>query len=145
MKFSELHRLAHVVSCIDHDTAVVPRGAYILTATHATVRNATFGGLTATEAASPSNYFHFRAAEGLEAAAAASKDGLVASTDFLDSIATDSPKGTWVLRVDAGTGSATLRSLAWPGYFFSHTLGTSEFGGAYFGDGFPNEDLAFML
>lgn len=144
-KFSELHRLAHVVRVIDSDTAVVPRGAYLLTATHQVQANAAFTGLSAVEAGALANYFHFRAAHGLAAASALEKEGLVKSTDFLDSLTGDSPNGTWVLRVDAATGGASLRSLKWPGYYFSHSLATGAYGGAYFGDGAENLDLAFML
>ncbi len=54
-------------------------------------------------------------------------------------------RGLWALRVDMSKGAATLRSLAYPGYFFYHTLGTARFGGAYFGDGKRNNDIGFMV
>jgi hypothetical protein len=54
-------------------------------------------------------------------------------------------RGLWALRVDKSKGAATLRSLAYPGYFFYHTLGTARFGGAYFGDGKRNNDIGFMV
>ena len=144
-KFSELHRLAFVVEQIDVDTAVVPRGAYIVSATHQVLRNTAFTGLTRVEAGDLGNFFHFRRAAGLEAQSALQKEGLVKSTDFLDSVQDDSPAGTWVLRVDSGRAEATLRSLKWPGYYFSAGIKSSEWAGAYFGDGQENHDLAFML
>ncbi len=144
-RFSELHRLSFVVGQIDQDTAVVPRGAYIVSATHQVLRNTAFTGLTRVEAGDMGNYFHFRRATGLEARSALQKEGLVKSTDFLDSIQEDSPAGAWVLRVDTARAEATLRSLKWPGYFFSAGVKSSEWAGAYFGDGQENHDLAFML
>jgi hypothetical protein len=133
------------VSQIDADTAVVPRGAYIVSATHQVLPNTAFVGLTAVEAGDMGNFFHFRRASGLEASSALAREGLVKSTDFLDSIQGDSPKGAWVLRVDSATAQATLRSLKWPGYFFAAEVKSPHFAGAYFGDAQQNYDLAFML
>jgi len=144
-RFSELHRLAFVVEQIDSETAVVPRGAFIVSATHQVLRNTAFTGLTRVEAGDLGNFFHFRRASGLEAQSALQKEGLVKSTDFLDSVQDDSPAGCWVLRVDSGRAEATLRSLKWPGYFFSTGIKSPEWAGAYFGDGQENHDLAFML
>ena len=71
--------------------------------------------------------------------------GLVKSTDFLDPIDEDEPKGIWALQMSANKQTATLRSLQWPGYFFYHHVNTSEYGGVYFGDGCKNSAILFML
>jgi len=55
-------------------------------------------------------------------------------------------KGSWVMRVGESGLDVKLRSLVWPGYEFSCTVGSpNEFGGAYFGTGEKNHDLLFML
>eukprot|EP00500_Bicosoecida_sp_ms1_P004724 CAMPEP_0203809250 /NCGR_PEP_ID=MMETSP0115-20131106/2151_1 /ASSEMBLY_ACC=CAM_ASM_000227 /TAXON_ID=33651 /ORGANISM="Bicosoecid sp, Strain ms1" /LENGTH=273 /DNA_ID=CAMNT_0050717967 /DNA_START=96 /DNA_END=917 /DNA_ORIENTATION=+ len=144
-RFSEVHRLAYAVAQIDRATAVVPRGAYLVSATHHVLRNAAFGGLDSTTAASLDNYYHFRAPEALARKSALERAGMVQSTDFLDSLAEDTPRGVWAVRVDRGGGVATLRSLLYPGYFFFHELGSGNFGGAYFGYGQVNGDIGFMV
>ncbi len=44
VRFTEAHRLAHLVHAIDSEVSVVPRGAYVATATHYVVRNAAYEG-----------------------------------------------------------------------------------------------------
>lgn len=143
--FSESHRLAYAIKQIDADTAVVPRGAYMVTATHTVARNKGFEGLDAAGAASLDGYFHYREPVELRRKTALERSGMVASTEFLDPLSGDAPKGVWSVRVDAARGSANVRSLKWPGYFFFHDLGTGRFGGAYFGYGLPNTDIGFMV
>lgn len=144
-KLREAHRLAVTVAAIDAEVSVVPRGAYVVNATHYVIRNAAFGGLTPTEAADLSNYFHFREPVELGRKSVLERRGLVASTDFLDPIAEDSPRGVWAVRVDKARGQASLRSLVWPGYFFFHNTQSSRFGGAYFGNGQRNNDIGYMI
>mmetsp|Transcript_160428 Transcript_160428/g.389570 ORF Transcript_160428/g.389570 Transcript_160428/m.389570 type:complete len:277 (+) Transcript_160428:63-893(+) len=144
-RFSEVHRLAHAVRAIDRDTAVVPRGAFLVTATHNVVRNTGFTGLDSTAGASLDNYFHYREPINLARKTALERAGMVQSTDFLDPLSEDAPRGIWAVRVDRAAGVATLRSLSWPGYFFFHELGTGNFGGAYFGYGQANGDIGFMV
>ncbi len=43
--FTELDRLAYVVRAIDHETQVVPKGAFKLTPDHELERNRNFSGL----------------------------------------------------------------------------------------------------
>jgi radial spoke head protein 9 len=62
-RFSEAVRLAATVAAIEHDTGVVPGGAYTVTPTHHVVPNPGFGGLSASEAGSLGSYAHFRRAE----------------------------------------------------------------------------------
>lgn len=44
IRFTEAHRVAHMVLGIDAEVSVVPRGAYVATATHYVVRNAAYEG-----------------------------------------------------------------------------------------------------
>jgi len=48
--------LAYVVRAIDHDTSVVPKGAYKLNPDHEIERNSTYNGLQRSTALSMSNY-----------------------------------------------------------------------------------------
>ena len=45
---------------------------------------------------------------------------------------------------DSGT-ETHLRNIYWEGYGFYAVLNSTEYGGAYFGTGIPNYDIAFML
>jgi len=146
VRFSEAHRLAYTVAAIDHDTGLVPRGAFAVTPTHQVAENALFPGLSATEAGSLASYYHFRPAEHPSRAHALYKAGVVAATDFLDPASEDGPKAelVWSVRLALGSGLAEVRSLKWPGYFFLHSLGTPKYGGIYCGDGLENKDLHFM-
>lgn len=141
-KFSEMHRLAYVVQSIDDDTAVVPRGALLIDATRTVRPNRAFGGLSLSEAGSLENYQHLRNSSKADLDSASTG---ITACDFLDSIADDEPKGVWAIRTDAASGTATLRSLKWPGYFFYHKAGTADYAAAYFGSGLANNDLGFML
>ena len=141
-KFDEMHRLAHVVSSIENDTAVVPRGCGIIDATLVVRPNAGFQGLTYAQAGALENYQHLRVSAKADLDAAATG---VKASDYLDPLTDDEPRGVWALRVNAASKTSTIRSLKWPGYFFFHQLGTNQFGGTYTGDGLANGDLGFML
>jgi len=144
-KFREVHRLSYVCSLIDHDVAVVPRGALMLDAAHRPILNRTYEGLSYSAAGNLKSYYHFRKAESTFAKSSMEKEGLVRAGDFLDPIANDKPDGIWSLTMDPSNTTTCIRSFYWPGYFFYHTIATPEYGSVYFGDGRKNEDLAFML
>mmetsp|Transcript_45514 Transcript_45514/g.142553 ORF Transcript_45514/g.142553 Transcript_45514/m.142553 type:complete len:275 (-) Transcript_45514:352-1176(-) len=143
--FAEHHRLAYTVARIDHDVAVVPRGAFVLDATHRVIPARAYEGLGYEAAGMKRNYFHFRNPESPKAIATMAKEGLVRSADFLDPITNDAPNGIWSLNYDAANTKAVLTSLYWPGYKFFHEVESGSFGGAYFGYGLVNPDVAFML
>jgi radial spoke head protein 9 len=73
------------------------------------------------------------------------KRALIPSTQFLDPLSEDSPKGIWRLQFSADKSTVSIRSLLWPGYFFSHKINQSKYSGAYFGDGKKNGSLPFMI
>jgi len=79
------------------------------------------------------------------AVAALEKPGLPAAGGVFDPITADKPNGVWNINYDGSSTSAYLRSTYWPGYFLYQTIGSSDFGGVYFGNGQPNKDLAFGL
>jgi radial spoke head protein 9 len=144
-RFREMHRLSFVVATIDHDAAVVPRGALVVDASHGIGKNPAYGGLGFEAAGALANYYHFRAPESARAKACLAKPGIVRPSDFLDPCAEDQPAGVWALSYDPSATTAVLRNFYWPGFFFFHVMGTPEYGGVYFGDGLANLDLAFML
>jgi hypothetical protein len=137
--------LAYVVSSIEHDCGVVPRGAFVVSPTHHVVADAVFGGLSATDAGSLDSYLHFRRAEHPARQHALHKQGVIDAGAWMDPVSEDAPKGVWRLQMLEGKAQASLRSLKWPGYFFFAAIGSPAFGGIYVGDGRSNEDLQFMM
>lgn len=141
----EAHVLANVVADVDNSTAVVPKGAWVVDPTHNVVKNRMFSGLSAREAGDVDSYLHFRKpTAGSNYAQALDRHGMVKPQDFLEKISSSHPVGGWGLQ-SQDNGVTTLRSLLYPGYFFFHKAGSSEYGGAYFGNGERNADVAFML
>ena len=51
----------------------------------------------------------------------------------------------WTISKDSTGTIAYVRNLYWEGYSFYAMIGANEYGGAYFGLGVPNYDIAFML
>ena len=143
--FTELDRLAYVVSAIDNDTHVVPLGAFKLTPEHELQRNTYFKGLDKSEIKMEEKYLHFRNVQDLLKKELLDKPDSIFHSDILDTIAKDLPKGAWSLQTDSSGDIIRIRSLVWPGYVAYHIAGTKNFGGAYFGNGLKNKDLAFML
>lgn len=144
-RFAEHHRLAYTVALIDHDAAIVPKGAFLLDATHQVIKARAYEGLSYEAAGMKRNYFHFRKPETPKAVATMAREGLVRSSDFLDPISGDTPQAIWGLSHDETATKVVLRSFYWPGYTFFHEVGTGTYGGAYFGYGLANRDVAFML
>jgi radial spoke head protein 9 len=70
---------------------------------------------------------------------------VVFNSNFLDTIESDSPSGSWTVQIDSKQKNVSLRSLKWPGYFAFHRLSSNLFGSAYIGDGTKNVDLPFMI
>ena len=46
---------------------------------------------------------------------------------------------------DSSGSYAFVRNLYWPGYHFYAGINNQEYGGAYFGNGLAQGDIAFML
>ena len=144
-RFREVHRLGWTIAQIDHDCALAPRGAYIVDATKKVTRNAYFSGLSHQSATEARSYFHLRQPENPQAVAMMKKPGIIKSGDFLDMIAKDTPSQMWNISLGAGGDVAHVRNLYWEGYSFYTKVGSGEYGGAYFGIGVPQFDIAFMF
>lgn len=141
--YSEAAHLYTVVAEIDAATSVVPRGAFVVDPTHQVVPSMSFSGLFNQDALSLDSYFLFRKPSSPDSKL--DGNGIVKPVDFLDSIESTHPRGAWAISAGPGRSTAQIKSLLYPGYSFYHTIGTKEFGGAYFGDGVKNHDIAFML
>ena len=101
--------LAAAVAAIEGACAVVPRGAYSVTATRHVTPNAAFGGLSASEATNLTAWVHFRPAQHPARATALTRAAAVpGSDDFLDSLAEDQPSGVWAAQLDAARGVARV-------------------------------------
>jgi len=144
-RFRELHRLAYVVNCIDHDVSIVPRGALYLDAAHYVKETKGYTGLSHGSCTNLKSFLHYRKPEKPASIIAMEKEGIARSGDFLDSIDEDEPKGSWTVTWDESMSTVYVKSLLWGGYSFYHVAGSGQFGGAYFGYGSRNEDIAFMI
>lgn len=142
---TEEKRLSALVSAIDSDGAVVPRGAYHKTPTGQIEINPSFEGLSAADAKKMHSYFHFRQPIVLPKKSVAETLNLEKSLDFLDPISEDIPEGSWSLQIERGSSVMILRSLLWPGLVAFHAPNTRKFGYCYVGAATKNLDLAFML
>ncbi|XP_031565996.1 radial spoke head protein 9 homolog [Actinia tenebrosa] len=142
----EEDRLATVIEAIDYDVRIVPRGAYIRTATGSVLQNRCFEGLSVADGGKLSSYFHFRDPVIFMKKSLLQKAELDKAIDFVDPIDTDVPKGgSWSIQFERGSGLVTLRSLHWLGFSFYHVPGTRKYGSVYVGTGNKNLDLPFML
>merc|ERR1712141_114393 len=142
----EEDRLASVVSAIDQDVAVTPRGALIRTPTGIVKRSRMFEGLTPAEAGRLSSYFHFRDPIFLQEKTLLQKADLDKAIDFLDTIDADIPhNGSWSVQFERGNSLVVLRSLHWLGFTCYHVPNSRRYGYIYVGSGEKNLDLPFML
>lgn len=144
-RFREVHRLARTVQKIDHDAAVVPRGALVVDATKKVITNKFFEGLSYQTAGESRAYMHMRYPEQLQGIALLKKPGIIKSGDFLDCIDKDLPNGVWSIRYNESNTIAYVANNYWNGYHFYSVVGEGEYGGVYFGNGVPMADIAFML
>ena len=141
---TETDRLSFVVRTIDHDTSVVPVGAYKMLPINELRRNDLFEGLGSEDLDKKEKYVHFRPVENKEKKDKIAMGKAVFDFEFLDSITDDPIKDTWSLHLDSTRAICTLRNLIWPGYFAYHKANTDEYGGVYIGYGIKNNDIPFM-
>lgn len=90
-------------------------------------------------------YLHMRRPENPQGIALMRRPGIVKTDDFMDCIDRDMPKEMWSFSHDNAGMTAFVRNLYWDGYTFYTVVRNNEYGGAYFGTGVPNYDIAFML
>eukprot|EP00471_Norrisiella_sphaerica_P000804 CAMPEP_0184487840 /NCGR_PEP_ID=MMETSP0113_2-20130426/10363_1 /TAXON_ID=91329 /ORGANISM="Norrisiella sphaerica, Strain BC52" /LENGTH=225 /DNA_ID=CAMNT_0026870251 /DNA_START=156 /DNA_END=833 /DNA_ORIENTATION=+ len=145
LRLTEEERLSWVVSSIDHETCLVPKASYVLTATSRIAKNPEFSGLTSEGSKHLESYALMRKPEDQKVVTKNKCRGPSNTTDFLDLISAAKPKGCWVIQSDDTGRLVTLRNLKWEGYEFHTVVGEPDFEGAYFGDGLANEDMSLMV
>ncbi|NXC45332.1 RSPH9 protein, partial [Penelope pileata] len=143
--FKEEDRLVATIEQIDRAVGIIPRRAFVKTPLGSVHENRTFEGLSLTEAKKLSSYFHFTEPVNLKNKTLLEKADLDPSTDFLDSVEHDIPRGSWTVQLEKGCTVVVLRSLLWPGLTFYHVPLTKQYGYIYVGTGEKNIDLPFML
>eukprot|EP00604_Paraphysomonas_vestita_P003033 CAMPEP_0174821326 /NCGR_PEP_ID=MMETSP1107-20130205/6726_1 /TAXON_ID=36770 /ORGANISM="Paraphysomonas vestita, Strain GFlagA" /LENGTH=167 /DNA_ID=CAMNT_0016038227 /DNA_START=376 /DNA_END=879 /DNA_ORIENTATION=- len=142
--FREVHRVSYTIQQIDHDCSIIPRGSLVVDATKKVIFNNYYTGLSYHTSAELRAYYHFRYPENPQGIAAMKKPGII-KADFLDCITKDVPTEMWIVSQNSSGTHSYLRNLYWEGYNFYAIIGSAEYGGAYYGSGVPNLDLAFML
>lgn len=78
---------------IDHDCALVPRGALSVDAGKKVVSSQNYAGLSYDTSKELRAYMHMRRPENLQAIALLKRPGIIKTDDFLDCIDKDTPKG----------------------------------------------------
>jgi len=146
IQLKEEDRLAAVISIIDEEARIVPRGAYIMTPVEQVHTNRSFEGIQASESGKLSSYMHFRSLQdGRTNKRIKECANLDPAIDFLDVIESDIPKGSWSLQFERGNALVIIQSLNWLGMTFYHVPETNKFGSLYVGIGEKNFDIPFML
>lgn len=143
-RFREMHRLAFTVKQIDHDCALVPKGAVVVDVTKRVIFNPYFSGLSYHTSSELRAFSHMRYPENPQGIAAMNKPGII-KAEFLDCITKDTPLEIWCVSHNESGTVAYVRNLYWEGYSFYNVINSAEYGGCYFGSGIPNLDIAFML
>ncbi|NWJ07387.1 RSPH9 protein, partial [Crypturellus undulatus] len=138
-------RLVATIEQIDKAVGIIPRGSFVKTPLGPVHENRNFEGLSLMEAKKLSSYFHLAEPVNLKNKTLLEKADLDPSTDFLDSLEHDIPKGSWAVQLEKGGMVVVLRSLLWLGLTFYHVPMTKQYGYVYFGTGEKNLDLPFML
>lgn len=142
---TEERRLAAFVAAVDDSCAVAPKGALILDARHRVVPSPSYKGLPAELALDVKSYVHWRAPRQADKKRAFETKGLTQTTDFLDPIDQDEPKGCWSPIFEPAACMATLRHQVYSGLVAFSSLTGPSYGYVYFGNGIRNDDIAFML
>lgn len=133
--FREVHKLAHIVECISHDTSVIPKNALLVDAHRRIIRNPAFKGyknevgkrrredsqyqnnlfkiiinchlgLSDYEATQLDSYFHFRDPDVEERRLGLDNPDFVKMQDFLDVLSEDQPKGENTFISNGGGGKS---------------------------------------
>jgi radial spoke head protein 9 len=99
--FTELCKLAVIVRQIDHDTSIVPQGAFKIIPCHELRRNETFRGLQQKDLKDISMYQHFRPISDPVKKEIVESDEAIFRFDFLDSISNDPVTGSWAAQLDS--------------------------------------------
>lgn len=145
-KFREINRLTQVVTDIEHDCSIVPRGAVALDATKKVkFTGNSYSGLSYQTSLELRAYMHMRYPESLQCVSLLKRPGIIKTDDFLDCIDKDEPSEMWSVSHDNAAANVYVRNLYWEGFGFYARLQTEDYGCVYFGNGLANHDIAFMI
>jgi len=137
----EITRLAVIVETIDMECAMLPAGALVKQPGGKVEDSQTFKGMPYSKATSLKSYVFLNQPKDVSVNA----DAITASTDFLSSCDDAIPKGALVCKFDESLNVVTWRSLVYEGFYGYSMVGAPMHGYCYFGAGFKNSDIAFML
>jgi len=142
---TELDRLSFVVSQIDVNCLIVPKGSFKLIPLGEIRRNEAFKGLSIQDAFELKNYVHLRSVQQREKKEQLLRGDSVFNHDFLDEATKDFPINTWTVMSDTLKTTSVLRSKLWPGFYAFHRSNSSIHGCMYFGNGLKNLDIPFQF
>ena len=140
---TELDRLAYVVTQIDSDCFIVPRGSVKKIPLNEVRKNEAFRGLNPDQVFCVENYVHFREPLNKDKIDLNQRNTGTYNDDFLDNAKDDIPCGVWSIVKDTSCTLALLRSKLWPGYYSFHKQNTNIYGNFYVGNGCKALDLPF--
>ena len=143
--FTEKLKLSYLVRQIDYDTSIIPEGAWKLTPDHELRPNKTFKGLKKEDLKDKRKFLHFRPITDQKKKEYVETDEAIFKDDILESIADDKFKGCWSIQLDPTKTICNVRNLLWPGYYAVHKSNSGVYCSAYFGNGFKNSELPFMI
>lgn len=144
-KLKEEDRLASLISIINHEAIIIPRGAHFQRPDGVTVENLSFEGLSVLEAREIFSFLHDRDPIQKLNTNLLIRDDYNYAMDFLDPLDIDKPEGSWIIQISAGESIVLLKSLYWPGLIFYHFIKTPRYGFLYIGNGKRSIDIPFML
>jgi len=150
IQVKEEDRLATVVLKIDQEAMLVPRGAFLRSPAGLVTPNDSFAGLNLDKAKNLESWLHFSSPVRLPKKSLLEQADATAPIDFLEQASADIPTcGSWSIQTERGPGVdaplVKLRSLHWLGAECCHVPNTKQFSRVYFGQGFKNINLPFML
>jgi radial spoke head protein 9 len=126
-RVAEDMRLAAAVAAVTRECALVPRGALRKTPAGALEPVRSFAGLDAAAAAVLPNYL--RLFVPAPRPTGPLRSGYEPAIDCLAAASLDAPAGVWALAIQhTAAPVAVLKNLHWPGFVFTHTIGTAQYG-----------------
>ncbi|XP_050527834.1 radial spoke head protein 9 homolog [Daktulosphaira vitifoliae] len=144
----EEDRLAIIITMIDNEVHIVPRGYLYKLSDGRVVKAPYFKGLDYSEICDLRNFLHLKSTLSVPKSTNENNDkprcDYNAAVDFLEPIDKDIPIGCWAAQT-VFNRYFVLNNLLWPGAVFFQDMNTSIHGFFYNGNGIKNLDLPFML
>lgn len=142
MRLKEEDRLSVIVNLITEESALIPRGSMYKRVDDKNVPSKCFRGLSLTESSDPTNFQLYRDPKMNLNQNLLKRKHYNYPTDFYDTMDCLVPSE---MSFTKNQRTIFMKSLLWPGMTFYHKLDSEKHGFMYFGDGFKNLDLLFMI